>query len=42
MKTRICVAGATGKMGAHLSKAIAESSDLQIVSALAKIIMIKI
>lgn len=36
MKTRICVAGATGKMGAHLSKAIAESSDLQIVSALAK------
>ncbi len=36
MKTTICVAGATGKMGSHLCKAINESQDLTIVSALAK------
>ena len=36
MKTKICIAGATGKMGSHLSKAIAETADMTIVSALAK------
>jgi len=36
MKTSICVAGATGKMGSHLCKAITESQDLTIVSAIAK------
>ncbi|MFI5172883.1 MAG: 4-hydroxy-tetrahydrodipicolinate reductase [Chitinophagales bacterium] len=36
MKTKICIAGATGKMGSNLSKAIAESDDMEIVSALAR------
>lgn len=36
MKTKICLAGATGKMGRHLAKAISESEDLEIISALAK------
>ena len=36
MKIKICLAGATGKMGSHLAKAISESSDLEIISALAK------
>ncbi len=36
MKTKICIAGATGKMGSQLSKAIYESADLELVSALAK------
>jgi 4-hydroxy-tetrahydrodipicolinate reductase len=36
MKTRICIAGATGKMGGHVAKAIAESQEFEIVSAVAK------
>ena len=36
MKIKICLAGATGKMGSHLAKAISESKDLEIISALAK------
>lgn len=36
MKTKICIAGATGKMGSHLVRAIHESKDLEVVSALAK------
>jgi len=36
MKTRICIAGVTGKMGSRLAKAICESDDMEIVSALAK------
>lgn len=36
MKTRICIAGAPGKMGTHIAKAFAETHDLEIVSAVAK------
>ncbi len=36
MKMKICVAGATGKMGRHLAAAIAESEDLEVSSAVAR------
>ena len=36
MKTKICIAGATGKMGSNLSKAITESNDMEVASAVAK------
>jgi 4-hydroxy-tetrahydrodipicolinate reductase len=36
MKTRVCVAGATGWMGQALSKAITETNDLDLVAAVSR------